>query len=127
MIQLLSLAFFLATFVSQKCPEENFLAEMKRELATAYNKLAKQKTYIDQLEEAIARHEIELIQKEVQTLDRQATIKQFLSDEQWLAFFYQQRETLSQIIRDNRACRKEAQAVLDQILTLITQLSDQVL
>lgn len=124
MIQILSLAFFLATCVSQKYPEENFLGEMKRELAIAYNKLAKQKSYIDQLEEAIARHEIELIQKEIGTVDRKST--QLLSDEQWLAFFYQQRETLSQIIRDNRACRKEAQAVLDQILTLITQLSDQV-
>jgi hypothetical protein len=50
---------------------------------------------------------------------------QMLSHDEWLAFFYQQRETLDRIIKNTPACCSEAQKVLDEILILITQLGDQ--
>jgi len=96
---------------------------MKEELIHAQHKLQKQKIYVNQLEEEIAFHEIELIQKEIGRVNQQEVSRQLLSHEQWLSFFFQQREILNQIIRDHPTCRLSAQEVLDQILTLITQLS----
>jgi len=118
----------LTGYAAQRCPEayRNELAEMKKELALAQKKLLRQKAYVQQLEEEIARNEIALIQKEINQIDKHEIAKQILSQEQWLSFFYQQRETLNRIIRNNPTCRLEAQEVLDKILTLITQISDQV-
>lgn len=109
----------------QQCSAKSHhsLLEMKEELIHAQHKLQKQKIYVNQLEEEIAFHEIELIQKEIGRVNQQEVSRQLLSHEQWLSFFFQQREILNQIIRDHPTCRLSAQEVLDQILTLITQLS----
>ncbi len=121
------ICLLLTGCAAQKCPEayRNEISEMKQELVLAQKKLMKQQTFVEQLEEEIARNEIELIQKEISQVNKQEAAKQLLSHEQWLAFFYQQREILNQIIHNNPTCRLVAQEVLDQILTLITQLSDQ--
>jgi hypothetical protein len=101
------------------------IIDMKDELAMAQKKLLQQRAYVESLEEKIAKNEIALIQKEISQIQMHETAKKMLSPEEWLAFFYQQRETLNHIIKSCPACRSEAQEVLDQILTLITQLSDQ--
>jgi hypothetical protein len=128
MREVLSICLILIACSAQQYPEtyRNTLSEMKRELANAQKKLLKQKAYVEQLEEEIARYEIELIQREISQVNKHEAAMQMLSQEQWLIFFYQQRETLNQIIRNHPACRLEAQAVLDQILILITKLGDQV-
>lgn len=117
----------LSGCTAQKYPvlSSRELSEMKQELVLAQKKLSQQKAYIERLEEEIARNEIAMIQKEIVQVNKHETAKQMLNHEQWLSFFYQQRETLNQIIQSHPACSGEAQEVLDQILTLITQLGDQ--
>lgn len=117
----------LSGCAAQKCPQPCWkeISEMKQELALAQNKLQTQRTYITQLEEEIARQEIAVIQKEIGQVNKQEAAKQMLTHEEWLGFFYHQREILNEIIRSDLSCRSDAQEVLDQILILITQLSDQ--
>jgi hypothetical protein len=123
----LFILLFVLSVAAQKYPEtcRKELNDMKQELNVAKKKLLQQKAFVEHLEEETARLEIELIQSEINQVNQQEVAKQMLSNEQWLMFFYQQRETLNRIIRNNPTCRLEAQAVLDQILTLITRLSDQ--
>lgn len=123
-IVLLSLLFLCcgAKKPSEEC--RNGLVEMKKELAQAQKKLQQQQAYVERLEEEIARCEIVLIQQEISHVNKYENAKQILSDDETLAFFRQQRETLNRIIWNNPSCRREAQTVLDEILTLITQLGD---
>ena len=118
----------MSTCAAQKWSGQgsNALAEMKKELVIAQKKLQKQQTYVEQLEEEIAHLEIAIIQKELAQVNKEESSLLTLSHEQWLALFGQQREILGQIIRNNPACREEAQKVLDQILCLITLISDSV-
>ncbi len=51
--------------------------------------------------------------------------KLLYSREQYLSFFSDQRETLAAIIHNHPVCATHPQAVLDQILTLITHISDE--
>lgn len=101
------------------------LLDMKDELALAQKQLQQQRAYVENLEEKIARDEIALIHKEIGQIKRNQVATQMLSPDEWLAFFYQQRETLDRIIKNTPACRSEAQKVLDEILILITQLGDE--
>jgi len=101
------------------------LNTMKGELVRAQQKLQKQQVFVMSLEEQIARYEIAMIQKEINQINIQEVAKKILSHDARVAFFAQQRETLDHIIRSYPACRIEAQVVLDRILTMITQLSDQ--
>jgi hypothetical protein len=121
------ISLFLASCSAQKCPDacRSDLISMKDELALAQKKLLQQQAYVESLEEQIARNEIELIKKEISQVNKQESAKKMLSHDEWLAFFYQQREILDHIIRYHPTCRLEAQGALDAILTLITQISDQ--
>lgn len=101
------------------------LGELKRELAQAQKELSRTQTRINQLEEAIAQKEIQRIQEQIGKIEMQELTKLLQSREERLAFFSDQRETLSTIIRNHPICALEAQAVLDQILTLITHISDE--
>src|SRR5262245_54229693 len=123
MRKVLIVCLILSGCAAQKCPEacQDDISEMKQERALAQKKLIKQKDYVEKLQEEIARKEIALIRKEISQADQHDLAKRILSHER----FYQQREVLNQIIRDNPTCRAEAQEVLDKILTLITQLSEQ--
>ncbi len=103
--------------------QDSHLSEMKEELKSAQKKLVQQKAHVEHLQEEIARHEIALIQKEIALVDTVAL--QILSEDEWFTFFKQQREILNRIIRSNLSCSAHAQEVLDKILTLITQVSDQ--
>lgn len=98
--------------------------ELKRELAIAQKEWAQAQARVAQLEEAIAQKEIQRIQEQIAKLEEGQLAALLHSRDQRLAFFYDQRETLSAIIRNHPMCALQAQAVLDQILTLITNLSD---
>lgn len=121
---LLLILCLLCSAVGHSHNSHQVLAEMKKELAQAQKKLIHQKAYVEQLEQEIAHKEIERIQKELEDVNREEMIQQTLSHEQWFSFFDQQREILGQIIRNHPKWRSEALAVLDQILELITELSD---
>ena len=125
--KILLIVFSLTCIAAQKHPEtfRSDLIAMKDELALAKKKLLQQQAYIESLEVQIARNEIDLIQKEIGQVNKHEAAKKMLSHDEWLAFFYQQREILDHIIRNQPICRLEAQSVLDQILILITQISDQ--
>lgn len=101
------------------------LKEMKEEYARAQKKLEKEQAYVYQLEKEIATLEIEQIQKEISQLIKESVVTHELTHEQRLALFCHQREILGGIIRNHPACRHHAQEVLDQILSLITQLSNE--
>lgn len=101
------------------------LIEMKQEHAHAQKKLERQRAYVDQLEKEIATLEIEQIQEEISQLNKESVTTHELTHEQSLALFCHQREILGGIIRNHPACRVHAQEVLDQILSLITQISNE--
>jgi predicted RNase H-like nuclease (RuvC/YqgF family) len=118
-----SLFIFLFLILVGFVTNRRDLGDLKNELAQAQKKLEQQKIHIASLEEEIARLEIEKIQKELNQISKQEA-KKSLAHDQWLALFSHQRDILDKIIRSTPTYRSEAQAVLDQILTLITQLSD---
>ena len=100
------------------------LLASKKGLAKAKKELQRQHDYVHNLEEQIAFKEIEEIQKEIAKVNRHEVAQTNLTHEQWLDFFYQQRKVLNRIIHHHPSCRTHAQKVLDEILTLITELSD---
>lgn len=73
---------------------------------------------VSQLETALAKSEIARIQKQIVLFDLTQT--SFEKNNQFAA----EREKLVAIIQNNPFCAEEAQKVLDQILSLITQLSN---
>lgn len=115
---------FVATQPFQLLGTSQSLNHLKRELDEANKEVQRHTERVRQLEEAIARKEISRIQQEVNEVKKSDPGKLFLSTKESLAFFYQQREILGRIIRKYPTCRNEAQEVLDQILTLITEISD---
>ncbi|MCC5831847.1 MAG: hypothetical protein JJU12_02245 [Chlamydiales bacterium] len=102
------------------------LNELKRELASAQKELVQAQDRVSQLEEAVAQKEIQRIRDQVAKLEEGQLAAILHSREQRLSFFHDQRETLSTIIRSYPTCALQAQAVLDQILTMITHLSDDI-
>lgn len=126
MKKILLFSLFLSSCTAHTFSEKysGELTQMKQDIVKAKKTLERQQAYVDNLEDKLARHEINLIKKEIRDMDKKEIAKELLTPEQWSAFFFPQREILSQIIHDKPGCRAEAQELLDQILTLITQLSD---
>lgn len=120
---LVGLGLCAARPVSTRCG----LNELKRELTLAQRELSQAQARVSQLEEAIAQKEIQRIQDQISKLEEGQLAALLHSREQRLAFFSDQRETLSAIIRKHPICAIQAQAVLDQILTLITHISDEII
>lgn len=101
------------------------LSKLKRDLVKAQRDLIMAQNRVKKLEEAVAHEEIKQIEKELGRVDLEKLSKLFHSREGRLAFFADQRETLATIIHNHPACAYEAQNVLDQILILITHISDE--
>ncbi|MCH9626958.1 MAG: hypothetical protein S4CHLAM2_05900 [Chlamydiales bacterium] len=100
------------------------ISDLKRELCKAQKELATAESRVRKLEEAIAYQEIQQIEDEIKQVKATDAAMLLQSRELRLAFFSAQRETLATIIHDHPVCAVKAQAVLDQILTLITHVSD---
>ncbi len=101
------------------------LTGLKRELSQAQRELSMAQMRVLELEEAIAYQEVARIEHQIQKIVTEETTKLLHSREERLAFFHDQRETLVNVIRSYPTCAPRAQEVLDQILTLITQVSDE--
>lgn len=71
------------------------------------------------LQIAIARQEIALIQEEISMMNESPSL---LQEKEHFAL---EREKLVEIIQNNPSCASDAQNVLDQILALITRLSNE--
>ncbi len=102
------------------------LPELKRDLSHAQTELTHAQSRVLRLEEAIAEKEVQRIREQLEKIEEGQLAALLHSQEEVLAYFYDQRETLSTIIRSHPTCSHHAQEVMDQILTLITHLSDSV-
>lgn len=100
---------------------DSSLNSLKKELDRAHKTLSETKKKVMRLEESIARREIARIRGEISQLENRITAS---NRAQYLSYFAEQREILSQIILRQQECALEAQSVLDLILMFITQLSD---
>ncbi|MEZ5314917.1 MAG: hypothetical protein R3E91_01720 [Chlamydiales bacterium] len=103
------------------------LEDLKRRLCLAEKDLTQAQTHVVQIKEAIAQKEIQEIQKQIQKIKEQKKLYSLQSREHLLDLFHDQRETLSVIIHNHPRCAIEAQAALDEILTLTTQISEEVI
>lgn len=86
------------------------LTDLKKELTHAKKELTRLQSRVLLLEETIA-------QKEIQRIEEEIANGSFLD-------FSSQRELLTSIIDQHPSCAFQAQIVLNQILMLITQMSD---
>lgn len=107
--------------------ENRDVTNLKRDLSKAQRELEVARTRVQKLEEAIAQQEIKRIGKEIEKIETNDATTLLHSQEQRLAFFSDQRQTLSDIIQNYPGCALQAQAVLDQILTFITHISDEII
>ncbi len=117
------LFIFVLVFTCSARPPHS-VSDLKRELDKAQKELSVAQKRVKKLEEAIAYQEIQQIEDEIKKVDAADAATLLQSRELRLAFFSTQRETLATIIHDHPVCAVKAQAVLDQILTLITHVSD---
>lgn len=102
------------------------LTELKHDLSKAEKELSVAQKRVMKLEEAIALHEIRRIENEIGKIAAEEMAELLRTRKQRLAFFSNQRETLATIIHKYPECAFQAQAVLDEILTLITHISDEI-
>ena len=100
------------------------LSELRNELDTAKERLTSAHAHVINLEEEIAKREIAKIRMEVEQIQGEEPQQTSLTREERLAFFTEQREILAQIIKGNLSCSTDAQTVLNQILTYITEMGD---
>lgn len=122
-IIIFSLAFIVG-LTSFGC--KGSLSSLKRDLKRAQKELHETQARIKQLQEAIAFQEIERIKGEIEKIEPKQLAQTLLTHEQCMNFFSEQREKLVTIIHCHPGCAARAQELLDQILTLITQISDEV-
>lgn len=116
---ILSLIFCFTTTLA--FARDSSLNSLKKELDRAQKTLSETKKKVMQLEESIARREIDRIRGEISEIEKAITP---LNRAQYLSYFAEQREILSEIILRHQVCALDAQEVLDHILIFITQLSD---
>lgn len=100
------------------------LTELKSALDTAQGDLATARQKVEELEKQIAQAEISRIQYEIQEFQNNALANLSLSSKEKHSFFSEQREILARIIRNHSNYATDAQQLLDQILTFITEMSD---
>ncbi|MFN0065847.1 MAG: hypothetical protein ACKVOH_06390 [Chlamydiales bacterium] len=98
-------------------PQKNTLDEMKRDLTVAEKELAKAHNRVLHLRETIATKEIERIEQDIK--------KEYKDRLEELDFLDLQRKNLSSIMNEVPSCITDAQVVLDQILTKITDLKEE--
>jgi len=127
LVPTIMLAVWLTSCAAKPVSYRSGLTELKRELNHAQIELSNAQSRVMKLEEAIAQKEIKRIEEQIGKIGEGEMIALLHSREQRLAFFSDQRETLSTIIHNHPVCAIRAQDVLDQILTLITHISDEVI
>lgn len=111
------LSFFGVTHDNDSC-------ELQSELKKANKELAQVETKIHQLQERLAIQQIKVIQKEFDKSKEKLRSSDFASEEKTHSLFHEERLLLAEIIEKVPSCAHDAQHVLDQILSLITLLSD---
>jgi len=99
--------------------------ELQAELSRAKKELVKAEKRVHILEEKLARTHIRTIKKSVAQSKEQASLVAQVTHESVYALFHNERTLLAEIIQKVPGCSEEAQTVLDEILTFITALSDQ--
>lgn len=107
------------------------LERRHKELVEAEHRLAVQKSRVDILREAYYSLQLSVIQRRVEVFERHlARVQKNADDYRYLLeqhlpkLFNQEREALMQLMEHNEALAQKGQLVLDQILRIITQLSE---
>lgn len=105
---------------------DNDANELKNELKKASKELKQVELKVHQLQEKLAFQQIKVIQRELEYFKDEIDKIEVVSEEKMHALFHQERALLAEIIKKIPPCASEAQNVLDQILSVITLLSDKV-
>ena len=122
---LMALTFGFLSFFSGG--QSSISAELQVELTKAKKELVKAEKRVHLLEEKLARSQIREIEKALHASRREeASLVEQVTCDSVYALFHDERTLLAEIIQKVPSCSEEAQKVLDEILTLITALSDQI-
>jgi hypothetical protein len=100
--------------------------ELQGELKRANKELKQVESRVRHLQEKLAAQQIKFIQREIELFKGQIDALDLASEEKTLSLFHEERALLAEIIQKVPMHALEAQHVLDQILSLITLLSDKI-